>query len=94
MIVAARKLNSNGITVDFREIKKQTNFVVKLLDYQYLNEIVPFDKLNPTALLQKILSSIFLMKWDQLINTNDIKVKEATIWETPRASVTYSQGDL
>ncbi len=60
MMVAASKLNSNGIAVDFREIKKQTNFVVKLLDHQYLNEIVPFDKL---ILLQKILPSIFLMKW-------------------------------
>lgn len=49
MMVVARKLNSNGITIDFREIKKQTKVVVKLLDHQYLNEIAPFDKLNPTA---------------------------------------------
>jgi 6-pyruvoyl-tetrahydropterin synthase len=29
--------------------KKQTKEVVKRLDHQYLNEIPPFDELNPTA---------------------------------------------
>ncbi|BBB22390.1 6-pyruvoyl tetrahydrobiopterin synthase [Abyssogena phaseoliformis symbiont OG214] len=91
MMVAARKLNSNGIAIDFREIKKQTKVVVKRLDHQYLNEIAPFDKLNPTA---ENIAKYFFDEVGQLINTNDVKVKKVTIWETPRASVTYSQGDL
>ncbi|MBW5290738.1 MAG: 6-pyruvoyl tetrahydrobiopterin synthase [Candidatus Ruthia sp. Asou_11_S2] len=91
MMVVARKLNSNGIAIDFREIKKQTKVVVKRLDHQYLNEIAPFDKLNPTA---ENIAKYFFDEVGQLINTNDVKVKEVTIWETPRASVTYSQGDL
>ncbi|BBB23653.1 6-pyruvoyl tetrahydrobiopterin synthase [Isorropodon fossajaponicum endosymbiont JTNG4] len=91
MMVVTRKLNSNGIAIDFREIKKQTKVVVKRLDHQYLNEIAPFDKLNPTA---ENIAKYFFDEVGQLINTNDVKVKEVTIWETPRASVTYSQGDL
>jgi 6-pyruvoyl-tetrahydropterin synthase len=42
-------LDALGIAIDFREIKKQTKEVVKRLDHQYLNEIPPFDELNPTA---------------------------------------------
>jgi 6-pyruvoyltetrahydropterin/6-carboxytetrahydropterin synthase len=91
MMIAARKLNSNGIVIDFRDIKKQTKIVVKRLDHQYLNEIAPFDKLNPTA---ENLAKYFFDEVGQLINTSDVKVKEVTIWETQRASVTYSQGDL
>ncbi len=91
MMIATRKLNSNGIAIDFRDIKKQTKIVVKRLDHQYLNEIVPFDKLNPTA---ENLAKYFFDEVGQLINTSDVKVKEVTIWETQRASVTYSQGDL
>lgn len=91
MMIAARKLNSNGIAIDFRDIKKQTKIVVKRLDHQYLNEIAPFDKLNPTA---ENLAKYFFDEVSQLINTSDVKVKEVTIWETQRASVTYSQGDL
>ncbi len=91
MMVVARKLNSNGMAIDLREIKKQTKVVVKRLDHQYLNEIAPFDKLNPTT---ENIAKYFFNEVGQLINTNDVKVKAVTIWETPRASVTYSQGDL
>ena len=42
-------LDDNGIAIDFREIKKQTKLVIKRVDHQYLNEIEPFDVLNPTA---------------------------------------------
>jgi len=57
--VCSQVLDDSGIAIDFREIKKQTKLVVKRLDHQYLNEIKPFDVLNP---LLKILLNIFLMK--------------------------------
>jgi 6-pyruvoyltetrahydropterin/6-carboxytetrahydropterin synthase len=47
--VEAQELDASGIAIDFREIKKQTKAIVKRLDHQYLNEIPPFDILNPTA---------------------------------------------
>ena len=47
--VCSNVLDDNGIAIDFREIKKQTKLVIKRLDHQYLNEIKPFDVLNPTA---------------------------------------------
>jgi 6-pyruvoyltetrahydropterin/6-carboxytetrahydropterin synthase len=47
--VCSKVLDDNGIAIDFREIKKQTKLVIKRLDHQYLNEIKPFDVLNPTA---------------------------------------------
>ncbi|SMN00459.1 6-pyruvoyl tetrahydrobiopterin synthase [uncultured Candidatus Thioglobus sp.] len=85
--VCARELDENGIAIDFREIKKQTKVVVKRLDHRYLNEIAPFDKLNPTA---ENIAKYFFEEIGILINNNDVKVKAVTIWETPRASVTYS----
>ena len=49
VMVSSQVLDESGIAIDFREIKKQTKAVVKRLDHQYLNEIKPFDVLNPTA---------------------------------------------
>ena len=86
--VCSQALDDSGIAIDFREIKKQTKLVVKRLDHQYLNEIEPFDVLNPTA--ENIAKYLF----DEiavLINNQNVKVKEVTIWETPRSSVTYSE---
>jgi 6-pyruvoyltetrahydropterin/6-carboxytetrahydropterin synthase len=88
VMVYSNKLDETGIAIDFREIKKQTKVVAKRLDHQYLNEIKPFDALNPTA---ENIAKYFFDEVGLLINNQDVKVKEVTIWETPRASVTYSE---
>ena len=88
VMVCSQVLNESGIAIDFREIKSQTKLVVKRLDHQYLNEIKPFDVLNPTA--ENIAKYLF----DEiavLINNQNVKVKEVTIWETQRSAVTYSE---
>jgi len=62
--------------------------VVKRLDHQYLNEIKPFDVLNPTA---ENIAKYFFDEIALLITNKDIQVKEVMIWETPRSAVTYSE---
>ena len=86
--VCSNILDDNGIAIDFREIKKQTKLVIKRLDHQYLNEIKPFDVLNPTA---ENIAKYFFDEVGLLINNEDIKVIEVLIWETPRSAVTYSE---
>ncbi|MDP7553380.1 MAG: 6-carboxytetrahydropterin synthase QueD [Candidatus Thioglobus sp.] len=88
VMVHSNKLDETGIAIDFREIKKQTRVVAKRLDHQYLNEIKPFDVLNPTA---ENIAKYFFDEVGSLINNQDVRVKEVTIWETPRAAVTYSE---
>ena len=86
--VCSQVLDDSGIAIDFREIKKQTKLVVKRLDHQYLNEIKPFDVLNPTA---ENIAKYFFDEIALLIANKDVKVKEVMIWETPRSAVTYSE---
>jgi 6-pyruvoyltetrahydropterin/6-carboxytetrahydropterin synthase len=86
--VCSEVLDDNGIAIDFREIKKQTKLVIKRLDHQYLNEIKPFDVLNPTA---ENIAKYFFEEVGLLINSENVKVKEVLIWETPRSAVTYSE---
>lgn len=42
----SEKLNNNGMVIDFTHIKK---LIHDKFDHKYLNEIPPFDKVNPTA---------------------------------------------
>ena len=88
VMVSSQVLDESGIAIDFREIKKQTKAVVKRLDHQYLNEIQPFDVLNPTA---ENIAKYFFDEIGILINDENVKVKEVLIWETPRSAVTYSE---
>ena len=86
--VCSQVLDDNGIAIDFREIKKQTKLVIKRVDHQYLNEIEPFDVLNPTA---ENIAKYFFDEVGFLINNENVKVKDVVIWETPRSAVTYSE---
>ena len=86
--VCSQVLDDNGIAIDFREIKKQTKLVIKRVDHQYLNEIEPFDVLNPTA---ENIAKYFFHEVGLLVNSENVKVKDVVIWETPRSAVTYSE---
>lgn len=88
VLVSSKVLDEVGMAIDFREIKKQTKVVIKRLDHQYLNEVEPFNQLNPTA---ENIAKYFYEEVGKLINTEEVRVKEVTIWETLRASVTYSE---
>ncbi len=87
VLVESEVLDDVGIAIDFREIKQQTKVVTDRLDHRYLNEVEPFDVLNPTA---ENIAKYLHEEIGLLINTAQVRVKEVTVWETPRACVTYS----
>jgi len=84
--VKASSLNDHGMVVDFKEIKNHTRLITEKLDHQYLNEIAPFDDINPTA--ENIAAYIFNQVSSSL-NTTTVKVFAVTLWETDRACVRY-----
>jgi 6-pyruvoyltetrahydropterin/6-carboxytetrahydropterin synthase len=86
--VQANELDSAGMGVDFKVIKRHTRAITDGLDHRYLNEIEPFDKINPTA--ENIAAYIFEQVSDTL-NTSTVKVIAVTLWETDRACVRYQE---
>lgn len=86
--VIARTLNEVGMGVDFKDIKTSTREVIARMDHRNLNELSPFDKINPTAeniaaYIYKTLAAELNNKWAQ--------VSAITIWETERACVKYTE---
>ncbi|MBH44535.1 MAG: 6-carboxytetrahydropterin synthase QueD [Gammaproteobacteria bacterium] len=86
--VSGNKLDNVGMVIDFKEIKKSTNEIAKKLDHQYLNDLEPFKTKNPTA---ENISEYFYTQLSKIFNTNDTKIKSVKLWETDRASVTYTE---
>lgn len=83
-------VNEIGIAVDFKEIKSLMKEISDKLDHRYLNEIPPFDIINPTA---ENLAAWFYQQLAPLINNNSRQLKAISLWETERASVRYSEDD-
>lgn len=86
--VTAERLNDIGMGIDFKEIKRATRQVTEELDHRYLNEIPPFDRINPTA--ENIAAHIFKCVSD-LVNQDGLRVASVTLWETERACVRYQE---
>ncbi len=88
VIINSKQLDKNGIAIDFRIIKNYTQDIISKIDHKYLNEIKPFDKINPTA---ENIAKYLYDKLSSLITTNNTHVGSVSVWETPRACATYYQ---
>lgn len=86
--VSSTHLDEVGMVLDFKKIKTAANTVAAELDHQYLNEIAPFDVINPTA---ENIAAHFFRCLSQMLNGKNVKVKSVTIWETERACATYTE---
>jgi len=86
--VMAEQLDDIGMVLDFKHIRRTTHAVIERYDHQYLNEIAPFDTLNPTA--ENIAATIHKAVAAQL-NDGRISVHATTIWETDRACARYTE---
>lgn len=88
IVVKATQLDDAGMGIDFKVIKKETKAIADRLDHYYLNDIPPFDKINPTA---ENLAKYFYDELSQALSNEVISVESATLWETERACATYSK---
>lgn len=86
--VCSKKLDKTGMVLDFKSIKKQIEEISNKLDHQYINDVSPFDEINPTT---ENLTKWFFDSISQKINQKSIAVKSVTIHETERYSVSYSE---
>jgi 6-pyruvoyltetrahydropterin/6-carboxytetrahydropterin synthase len=85
--VRADVLNALGMACDFRELKKRVRGLVGRLDHKYLNEIPPFDRINPTT------ENLSRHLYDELKKTlpESVKVVSVTTWESPDCGATYQE---
>jgi 6-pyruvoyltetrahydropterin/6-carboxytetrahydropterin synthase len=86
--VTGEKLDSIGMLVDFTELKKMLKEITSYLDHVNLNEISPFNEINPSSenIAEYICGSI--QKGLNSLAT-DAKVSSVTVWESSTSSCTF-----
>lgn len=87
--VVAQRLDAVGMGVDFKIIKQATRSLARQLDHRYLNDIEPFNKVNPTA---ENIAAFFYQGLSKVLNNPHLRVSSVTLWETERACARYSEG--
>ena len=88
--VSGTELNEIGIVVDFKVIKKLLREVTARLDHKVLDQIPPFDTLNPTA--ENIARHIFDEVAPRVAEAG-ARLESVGVWETEGCGVVYTPGE-
>ena len=72
--------------VDFVEVKKLMRGMVDPLDHQFINELAPFDIMNPSA---ENMAKYFYDEISARTGRSPVRMGEVKVWETDTASATY-----
>jgi 6-pyruvoyltetrahydropterin/6-carboxytetrahydropterin synthase len=86
--LAGSEVDSVGLLYDFVHLKQVIQSVIRSLDHKYLNELSPFDVVNPSA--ENIARYIYDQTAKQLHQApNGATVSGITVWESDVTAATY-----
>ena len=81
------QLDPAGLLVDFVEVKRAMKQVIEYLDHRFLNDVPPFDLLNPSA---ENMARFFYDEFSKGLQAAvPVRVAEVKIWETDTTTATY-----
>jgi 6-pyruvoyltetrahydropterin/6-carboxytetrahydropterin synthase len=88
--LSGEKLNDIGILIDFHEIKAILKNILSLLDHTNINDISPFDTINPSSenLSQYIYDELTLRLES---TTEEVSAHSVTVWESDTSRCTYKK---
>jgi 6-pyruvoyltetrahydropterin/6-carboxytetrahydropterin synthase len=85
--VKAERLDDIGLAYDFTDLKRHLNDILARFDHTCLNDVPPFDKINPSA--ENIAATIY----DELkgkLAADPVTIVSVEAWESPEQGVIYS----
>jgi len=84
--IKASQLDNIGLAYDFTELKRHLNDILSRFDHTCLNDVKPFDSINPSA--ENIAATIY----DELkskLATAPVTLDCVEAWESPQQGVAY-----
>ena len=85
--IKASGVDDIGIAYDFTVLKQHLEDILSRLDHTCLNDVPPFDKINPSS--ENIAATIY----DELqrkLAAAPLSISCVEVWESPQTGVTYS----
>jgi len=79
-------VDSDAIAVDFVSAKQKLETLAKKLDYGCINDVPPFDRINPSA---ENIAQWFHRQLSEAVASEKAVVVAITVWEGPVNSVTF-----
>jgi len=85
--VKSSAVNDIGIAYDFVELKQHLRDILAKFDHTCLNDVPPFDKINPSS--ENIASTIYNELQPKLVGA-PVSLSIVEVWESPQTGVSYT----
>jgi 6-pyruvoyltetrahydropterin/6-carboxytetrahydropterin synthase len=85
--VQGEELNGIGLLVDFIELQRLMGQVIDYLDHRFINDLPPFDVLNPSA--ENMAKYFHDQVSGELRNDVPVRISEVKVWETDTSVAVY-----
>jgi 6-pyruvoyltetrahydropterin/6-carboxytetrahydropterin synthase len=85
LTICGRTLNKTGMLVDFTELREVLGNILAVLDHRYINEVAPFDRINPTA--ENIAAFVF-KESDKVYKKRGVRTDMVRVWESEASFAT------
>lgn len=84
--IGAEELDHLGMVVDFKVLKEELQKVLEGFDHKYLNDIPPFDAINPSS--ENLARHIF-RELKRAMGARRLQVIKITVWESDTSAGSY-----
>jgi len=85
--IAGEQLDEIGLLVDFVDVKRLMGGAIEYLDHRFINDLPPFDQLNPSA---ENIAKYFYERVSEGMKTDvPVRITEVRVWETETSSAVY-----
>ncbi len=85
--VKSSRVNDIGIAYDFTELKQHLADVLSRFDHTCLNDVTPFNKINPSS--ENIAATIYNELQSKLAGA-PVSLSCVEVWESPESGAAYS----
>lgn len=86
VIARASRTGKGGMVIDFVQLKQAAVAVLDLLDHRFINDVSPFDAIEPSA--ENIAEFIFRRIESQLGTLGSL-LHRVSVWESDTSRATY-----
>ncbi|MGH9627931.1 MAG: 6-pyruvoyl trahydropterin synthase family protein, partial [Bryobacteraceae bacterium] len=88
--ISGDELNSTGLLVDFADVKRLMKEVIERLDHQFINDVPPFDAINPSA---ENMAKYFYDEVSRGLGNGasevPVRIAGVSVWETDITRAVY-----
>ncbi|MFC2035789.1 6-carboxytetrahydropterin synthase QueD [Chloroflexota bacterium] len=85
--IQASRVDDIGLVYDFTVLKQHITDVLSRFDHTCLNDVPPFDKINPSS--ENIATTIY-NELQPKITVTTVSLSSVEVWESPYSGVVYT----